>query len=179
MSVVNRHKSSRIAFTLMGLVLVSFLTSSCAKQENPPASQETVASSELQNKSKMLVNQAEESLKDGDFTGAINTLKAAVKIDPKNADAYFLFARTLMHLENYDQAINYFNAVIQLDPDNGDAHLLLGGCYDMTGNKEKAIQEVEESVNIFREERDGENFKRAMAVLQGLKNTPENQGQSS
>ena len=168
-----------MVIVLMGATFIGLGSHGCSKQETPPASQEVVSTSEVQNKGKALVQQAEEFLKSANFVEALNSLKVAVQIDPKNADAYFLFARTLMHLQNYEQAINYFNVAIQLDPQNGDAHLLLGGCYDLTGDKEKAIQEVEQSVNIFREERDGENFKRAMAVLQGLKNVPGNQDQSS
>lgn len=169
----------RMIVALVSLNLASLLVYGCAKQESPSASHETAASPERQNKGKTLITQAEEFLKDGNFIEAISSLKTAIKLDPHNADAYFLFARTLMHVENYSQAINYFNTAIQLDPQNGNAHLLLGGCYDMTGDQQKAIREVEESVNIFREQRDGDNFKRAMTVLQGLKNLQENKDQSS
>ena len=109
-------------------------------------------------------------LKDGQAQEAMVSLKNAIAQDPRNTQAHFLLARLYMNVEEYEQAIRHFLAVIQIEPNNGEAYLLIAGCYDLMGNTDAAVSAVEQSLNVFQQNRDEENLTRALAILQVLQN---------
>jgi serine/threonine-protein kinase len=94
-----------------------------------------------------LINEAQQSLTQGDLTGARRTVLEAISLDPGNADAEGLrgtieqsieardrarrleeainHCRRLMHVESFDQAIERLQALVREYPDSAAARELL------------------------------------------------------
>ena len=51
-----------------------------------------------------------------DYTTALSCLDKALKIDPKNAKAYFYQANAFAKLENYQEAIKSYQKALEIDP---------------------------------------------------------------
>jgi len=107
-------------------------------------------------------------LKQGNVAEAVKVFQEAIARNPRDTQAPFILAQLFMQTGNYGPAIGYFTKVTQLDPENGQAYLLLGGCYDLLGRKDMAIENVQKSVGIFQKQRDEQNFKQSVAILHTL-----------
>ena len=111
-----------------------------------------------------------DDLKDGHLEEAIVNLTKAIVQNPGDTEAHFVLGRLHMNLGRYEDALRHLTAVTQFQPDNGEAYLLLAGCYDLLGKKEEAIENVQNAVEIFRQEQDAQNFTKALTILQALTN---------
>jgi len=60
---------------------------------------------------------------------SLNLALEAIKLDPKNADAYKCAGNAYMSMERYDDAIRNYQAAVKSDPDNGNCHYDLGFAY--------------------------------------------------
>ena len=99
---------------------------------------------------------------------AIKVFKEAATQNPADSRLHFVLAQTYMYIADYNNAMDHFKATIQLEPDNGEAYLLLGGCYDLLGKKDEAIENVKKSIAMFYHKRDEKNFKRSLAIFKNL-----------
>ena len=121
------------------------------------------------------IEEATVLLKKGNVIEAVKIFQKEIVRNPQDTQAPFILAQLLMQLGNYPVAVAYFKRVIELEPDNGRAYLLLGGCYDLQGEKDEAILNVQKSVQIFNQQRDEQNFKQSVVILHSLvesKNKP-------
>ena len=158
------------------VAILGLMIAGCSDQENPSAPKQSsrensVKPSVAAKRSEAetdLLKQAKESLSKGDLQKAVTALKAAIYVDPKNAEAHLLLARTMMHFKSYEQAIGHFNAVLAQEPNNGEAYFLLSSCYELSGDKDKALKSLAKSITIFKQNKDQENLKRALLSLQSL-----------
>ena len=57
---------------------------------------------------------------------ALNLASQAIKLDPKNADAYKCAGNALMSLERYDEAIRDYSLAVKYDAGNGNRYFDLG-----------------------------------------------------
>ncbi len=57
---------------------------------------------------------------------ALDLAKQAIKLDPKNANAYKCAANACMSLERYDEAVKNYAQAVKLDPANGNRYYDLG-----------------------------------------------------
>ena len=68
---------------------------------------------------------AQEYLEAGNYPKARVALRNVLKIDPKDADAYFLFAQVEEKEKNWRNAVSLYQEVVQLVPDHTAALLRL------------------------------------------------------
>ncbi len=108
------------------------------------------------------------NLQKGDVKAAIKSFDDAIRENPKDVQGYIILGQTYMHLKDYNRAVDTFIVATRVDPENGQAHYLLATNLGLAGNYTLARAQAEKSVEIFRKNRDGNNFKRAVALLQGL-----------
>ncbi len=154
----------------LNVVLVVLVMVGCQKREDTAKSIPAATSQEASPRGDYTQISREFLLK-GDVVQGIRVLQEAVERDPKDARARFALGQTFMHLKQYDMAIENLKAATELDNSNGHYYLLLGGCYDIKGERALAIENIQKSVEIFRQNRDEENFRTSAAVLQRLLET--------
>ena len=78
---------------------------------------------------------------------ALNLALEAIKLEPKNADAYKCAGNAYMSMERYDDAIRNYQAAVKNDPNNGNRHYDLGFAYatnSKTANAMSAFAKAEE-----------------------------------
>lgn len=107
-------------------------------------------------------------LKKGDVRAAIQSFDEAIRDNPRDVQGYLILGQTYMHLKDFNRAIDTFIVATRVDPENGQAHYLLATNLGLAGNYTMARVQAEKSAEIFRKNQDGANFKRSVALLQGL-----------
>ncbi len=78
---------------------------------------------------------------------ALDLAKQAIKLDPKNANAYKCAANACMSLERYDEAIKNYSQAVKLDPANGNRYYELGfacATHEKPADAMKAFAKAEE-----------------------------------
>jgi len=73
--------------------------------------------------------QAQEYFEAGNYPKARVALRNVIKIDPKDADAYFLFAQVEEKEKNWRNAVSLYQEVVQLVPDHTGALIMLAKYY--------------------------------------------------
>ncbi len=68
-------------------------------------------------------------LDSGDLDQAVEQLENALALNPADADALYLLARTYQERKAYSEAIKYYNQVITLVPDFKEAYQGMADCY--------------------------------------------------
>lgn len=107
-------------------------------------------------------------LKKGKIKEALVSFEEAIKQNPRDAQGYIVLGETLMHLKNYERATQMFTMATRVDPQNGKAYYLLATTLGMAGNYNSARVEAAKSIEIFRRNKDANNFRKSLALLQGL-----------
>lgn len=93
-------------------------------------------------------------LRAGKFSDAITCFDKALALDPKCAEAYLGRARAKHlspdgeHQMNERQAREDCCKAISLDPKSAEAHSLRGTCYDLVGDYEKALRDLDDAVQL-------------------------------
>lgn len=170
---------------IMSLVLIGILFYGCSSQDKAGTQGKTEAdtndmartalqqngekrNSQLENNKQKLLKMGMEYLNQSKIPEAIYSFNQAVLLDPSDASSSFVLAQTYMHLKKYENALSVLDNVITMQPDNGQAYYLKGITSGLAGNKQQAIEAAQKSIAIFQEKKDENNFKRAIALLQGL-----------
>ena len=107
-------------------------------------------------------------LQQGEIKDAIKSFDEAIRENPKDVQGYLILGQTYMHLKEYNRAIDTFMVATRVEPENGEAHYLLATNFGLAGNYEMARLQAQKCVEIFRRTKDEDNFKRSVALLQGL-----------
>ncbi len=81
------------------------------------------------------------------YDAAILTLNEIIKIDPQNAEAYFMLGTTLKAMGEKQRAINAFQTATELDSKLIDAWISMGNLYSELGDK-TALTVLRNAVNI-------------------------------
>ncbi|MCU7841647.1 MAG: tetratricopeptide repeat protein [Candidatus Thiodiazotropha sp. (ex Troendleina suluensis)] len=84
----------------------------------------------------------------GNFTKARLEFKNVLQIDPKDADAYFMFGQIEEKEENWPKAYALFLRATELNPNHMDAQVHLGTIYAMAGEEEKALAAAEAALKV-------------------------------
>jgi len=79
---------------------------------------------------------------------AIATLKYGTKVDPYNADNFFMLARIHLMLGDQKQARSYADTALIIDPYYSEVHHLLGIICEKEGDRQKAIWHYERAVQL-------------------------------
>ena len=78
------------------------------------------------------------------YEGAIESLEASLKIEPKSASANYFLGLAYLQVKKGSKAVGYLNEALALDPIGmADAHLRLASLYNGAGMKDKAAAEYE------------------------------------
>lgn len=97
-----------------------------------------------------LIDQGIQLYDKGDYTGAINVYKQALKIDQNSAMANYEIASTYVALKNYELAIEHCEAVIAANDKYIDhAYMVKGTALDMMGKSTEAITTYERALKEF------------------------------
>ncbi len=65
---------------------------------------------------------------------SFKTLDKILKLDPQNAEAYFMMGLNLREINEQDRAIDAFQTAVEIDPDLKDAWILLGDLFAAQDN---------------------------------------------
>jgi tetratricopeptide (TPR) repeat protein len=94
---------------------------------------------------RFLLGRAE--LAQGEFPAAVQAFLAAVRLDPKFAEAYNYLG--YLHVERklkLDQAVRWIQRALVLEPQNGNYHDSLGWAYFQLGQYERALPELRAAI---------------------------------
>ena len=86
---------------------------------------------------------------------AESNVRAAVKLDPKNAPAHLLLSSLLQKQGDSAGALSEAQAATQADPKNIRAWLTLAGLYYRSGDKEKAEATLMQGTDVLQDNNDG------------------------
>lgn len=84
----------------------------------------------------------------GEFDKALSLSEDAVRLNPKNADAYAVRAESNGSLKNYDLCIKDCERSLQIKPDNARAYHSRGLSYVNKGEYDKALIEINKALQI-------------------------------
>jgi tetratricopeptide (TPR) repeat protein len=84
----------------------------------------------------------------GNFDAALQELDAAVALDPKQPNTYFMRAAAYDAKKDYDKAIADLDEAIRLDASRGDFYLLRGLVFSQKGELDRAIGELDQKVKL-------------------------------
>lgn len=76
----------------------------------------------------------------GNYTKARLEFKNVLQIDPKDADAYYMFGLLEEKDENWNKAFSLYFRAVELNPKHQDAQVHLGTIYVLAGETEKALK---------------------------------------
>ena len=83
-----------------------------------------------------------------DITGRMNQLKEELKLNPKNAKAYFEVGYIYKKLYNEVTATKYFDKAIELDPKYADAYANRGYCYIIRKKYIEALKDLDYATQL-------------------------------
>lgn len=81
----------------------------------------------------------------GQYDKATQYYELASKINPSNADIYYLLGNIEVNKEKYDIAIEYFEKALSLDSENGKYFRALGTAYYNLGDNDESINNTREA----------------------------------
>ncbi|MFI0459666.1 MAG: tetratricopeptide repeat protein, partial [Candidatus Thiodiazotropha endolucinida] len=120
-----------ISWVLVGLCLL--LVTACANKEE--------RKQKYYDRGMTLYNQ-------GNYTKARLEFKNVLQIDPKDANAYYMFGRIEEKDENWTKAYALYLRATELDPTHVDAQVHLGTIFALAGENEKALAAVDAAMNV-------------------------------
>ncbi|HRZ39708.1 MAG TPA: tetratricopeptide repeat protein [Candidatus Omnitrophota bacterium] len=159
---------------ILGIAVVFVLTG-CQNQKPQPQlppsqalQQQAVTPSGQASGNQEYLAQGVKYLQEANAPEAVKSLLMAIQSDPQDLQAYLILGQTYMHLNDFDNAAQTYSAALRVAPDQGEVYYLLAIANGLQGKKEQAVQNAEKSLLIFQKERNEENFRRALVLLQGL-----------
>jgi len=128
---------------------------------------------------KDFIAQGMEYLKNKDIANAIHSFDSAIQQNPTEVENYLVLGEVYMRLQNYGGAVDTLNAAVRVNPNSGDAYYMLGLANALKASQEgdsdlgkaslaQAIEASKRSIDIYMQNRDEENFKKAVTFLQTL-----------
>lgn len=82
------------------------------------------------------------ALKAGDYERALTELQKVVRTEPRNADAWNYIGFSHRRLKQFEQSLAAYQKALAIDPDHRGANEYLGELYLMTGQPDKARQQL-------------------------------------
>jgi cytochrome c-type biogenesis protein CcmH/NrfG len=79
---------------------------------------------------------------------AVAQLKARVRQDPQDGDAWIQLGHQYFDAERFDDAIDAYEKALAIDPDNADVWTDLGVMYRRRGDPQKAIESFDQAMQI-------------------------------
>lgn len=117
------------------------------------------------------LERAKEYISEGNFPKARVALRNVLKIDPKDARGYFLFAQVEEQEQNWRTAFEHYLRVVEIQPDHREALLKLGRLYLEARALEKVDEITQTVLTHFPNDTGGRTLIAAMTAVKG--NLPE------
>jgi len=117
---------------------------------------------------KQLLAEGINHLQEAEIAEAIKSFDDAIRANPLDPDPYIILGQTYLRLKRYDRAVDTLTAATRVAPDRGDLHYLLAVSHGLMGKEDKAKESARRSMELFRQDKDEENFLKSLALLQGL-----------
>ncbi|MEW5895382.1 MAG: tetratricopeptide repeat protein [Candidatus Omnitrophota bacterium] len=158
---------------LFSVLLVALLLTGCGlrSETQPVENKEVKKAPEAQSQTPAgtdFIQAGIELIKKGDVINGIHAFDEAIKQNPTNLQPYILLGQTYMHANQFDQAVDSFLAALRIAPDHGEIYYMLAIANGLRGRKDLAVNNAEKALLLFQKDKDGENFKKALVLLQGL-----------
>jgi tetratricopeptide (TPR) repeat protein len=106
------------------------------------------ACSSKEDRKKSYFDSGMELYEQGNYTKARLEFKNVLQIDPKDADAYYMFGLLEEKEENWRKAFSLFFRAVELNPDHQDAQIHLGTIYVLAGDNEKALEAADTVLKV-------------------------------
>ncbi len=110
---------------------------------------------------------AQEYMQAGNFPKARVALRNVLKIDPKDSEAYFLYAEVEEKEKNWRNAFAHYQRVIELHPDHERALVKLGKFYLQGRLDEKAHETADQLLRLFPGHVSARAIKAALLAAEG------------
>jgi len=94
------------------------------------------------------INQAITYFKQKDYVSSLKSFDKAIRLNPQNDDYYMNRCNVNLKLNLISDAISDLNQAIELKPNNGDYLAKRAYLYQMSGNKQKACEDVKKAVML-------------------------------
>lgn len=107
----------------------------------------------------------------GDWDHALRDYDEAIKVEPKNADAWVNRGNTYVHKDQRDKSTLDYNEAIRLNPNLAEAYGNRALDYLAAGNTDKALADLNEAIRI--NPKFAEAYSRRSVVLMRLKRREE------
>lgn len=85
---------------------------------------------------------------DSYYQKAIGDLDKAIRIDPKNVEAYYMRGKINAVLSNYQQALNDLDMAIKMGPQKAEYYNDRGATWRLIGNGELAIKDFDMAIEL-------------------------------
>ncbi|MEJ2405354.1 MAG: tetratricopeptide repeat protein [Candidatus Thiodiazotropha sp.] len=89
-----------------------------------------------------------ELFEQGNYTKARLEFKNVLQIDPKDADAYYMFGLLEEKEENWQKAFSLYMRATELDPKHIEAQIHLGTIYVLAGEADKALAAADVALQV-------------------------------
>lgn len=127
---IRNLRGNRLLAVLAVIVLIQFL-SSCGGAEDRKAS---------------YFKRGMELYEQGNYVKAKLEFKNVLQIDPKDAEAHFMFGQIMEKEQDWRQAYALFLRAVELNPNHVGALIQLGRLYAMSGAPEKALEAADKAL---------------------------------
>lgn len=95
-----------------------------------------------------LIKKGKDCLEQKDYKEAEAIFEEALRLDPKNEQAYFELGKIFCIYQKYSEAVEYLKKAIALNPDNACAHFLLAKAYKGQGMHSDSVREFQKTLEL-------------------------------
>lgn len=92
-----------------------------------------------------LISMMQECMVSGNYVAVAETAKKAIKLDPRQRQAYVLLGNAYANLEKYDEALLSLRNLLMINSKDGEAYFLIGNVYLLMDDKLKAVESYNKS----------------------------------
>ncbi|HUK56195.1 MAG TPA: tetratricopeptide repeat protein [Nitrospiria bacterium] len=110
---------------------------------------------------------AKQYMQDGNWPKARVALRNVLKIDPKDPDAYFMYAQVEEKEKNWQEAFGYYLRVVEINPDHRETLIQLGRYYLDAGMSDKVAEMADRVLKKYPGDAQAEILKAALMVRDG------------
>lgn len=94
-----------------------------------------------------IYNEANQSIRRGDYEGAIENYKKVLELDPDYLRAYFQMGFISTKLGEYDKAIGYYEKAVMVEPSFSKGWFALALAHQRNGDYEKALESLDRATS--------------------------------
>lgn len=155
----------RFLVVMLAVAFVSGCGSPSTGSKSKPKATPKETAKRVQDK---FLNEGIQYLQEANTVEAVRSFDQAIRQNPLDTRGYMILGQTYMRMNNYDRAIDTLLAASRVSPDQGEIYYLLAVNHRLAGNPELAKENVQKSIELFRQTKDERNFKKSLVLLKGL-----------